>query len=103
VPASITTAELKQLVEGIRFIEKMIENPVDKDAMAQNVAELRKAFMKSVVARRNLKSGHILTEDDLATKKPGTGIPAARMPELIGRRLTCDLKQDSLLTEDILE
>jgi N-acetylneuraminate synthase len=103
VPASITTAELKQLVEGIRFIEKMIENPVDKDEMAQNVHELRKAFMKSVVARRDLKAGRILTRDDLAAKKPGTGIPAARMPELIGRRLTCDLNQDSLLTEDVLE
>ena len=103
VPASITTAELKQLVEGIRFIEKMIENPVDKDEMAQNVLELRKAFMKSVVARRDLKAGRILTRDDLTTKKPGTGIPAARMPELIGRRVTCDISQDSLLSEDVLE
>lgn len=103
VPASITTAELKQLVEGVRFIENMIENPVDKDAMAENVHELRKMFMKSVVARRNLKAGHILTRNDLAAKKPGTGIPAARIPDLIGRRLTCDVSQDSLLTEDLLE
>jgi N-acetylneuraminate synthase len=103
VPASITTAELKQLVEGNRFIEKMIENPVDKDAAAENVHELRKTFTKSVVARRDLKAGHILARDDLTIKKPGTGIPAARMPELIGRRLTCDLSQDSLLSDDILE
>jgi N,N'-diacetyllegionaminate synthase len=103
VLASITTAELRQLVEGIRFIEKMIQNPVDKDATAENLQELRKTFTKSVVARRDLKAGHILARDDLTIKKPGTGIPAARMPELIGRRLTCDLSQDSLLTEDILE
>lgn len=103
VPASITTAELKQLVKGIRFIENMIKNPVDKNAAAEKLQELRKTFTKSVVARRDLKAGHLLSQDDLTAKKPGTGIPAARLPELIGRRLTCDLKQDSLLTEDILE
>ena len=32
VVASITTGELKQLVEGARFIEQMRANPVDKDS-----------------------------------------------------------------------
>lgn len=42
--SSITTAELRQLVEGVRFIEKA-KTPVDKDAMAQELAETRSLFM----------------------------------------------------------
>ena len=37
VPASVTTAELKQLVEGVHFIESMLANPVDKDASGRGV------------------------------------------------------------------
>src|SRR5262249_4822376 len=35
VPASVTTAELKQLVEGIRFIERMRPSPLDKHPAAR--------------------------------------------------------------------
>lgn len=42
VPASITIDELKQLVQGVRFAEKM--KPVDKDAVASEMAEMRRLF-----------------------------------------------------------
>jgi N,N'-diacetyllegionaminate synthase len=103
VPASITTSELKQLVEGVRFIEKMRANPVDKDAMAAEMAPLRNLFTKSVVARIDLPAGVALQEDHLAVKKPGTGIPAARMNELIGRRLKQPVAADTLLSEEDFE
>jgi len=103
VKASITTAELGQLVEGIRFIEKMTINPVDKEALAQDAKELRAAFTKSIVARRNLPAGTILQEADLTLKKPGTGIPAARLSEVIGRRLERSVSEDALITDDDLE
>ena len=99
VPASVTTSELAQLVEGIRFIEKMLANPVDKDRLADETAPLRKMFMKSVVARIDLPVGTVLREEHLAAKKPGTGLPAARISELIGARLVRGLKADELLNE----
>jgi len=97
VPASISTSELRQLVDGIRFIEQMKANPVDKDAMANEMAPLRNLFTKSVVARIDLPVGSTLQPEHLTTKKPGTGIPAARLPELIGRTLRCSVKTDQLL------
>jgi N-acetylneuraminate synthase len=42
--ASITTTELKQLVEGVRFVEKAMQ-PLDKDAMAEKLADTRRVFM----------------------------------------------------------
>lgn len=44
VPASITIDELRQLVQGVRFVEKMRANPVDKDEMASKLSEMREVF-----------------------------------------------------------
>jgi N-acetylneuraminate synthase len=103
VPASITTGELRQLVDGVRFIEAMRTSEVDKDRMAESLSPLRELFTKSVVSRRALPAGAELKLDDLTAKKPGTGIPAARMRELVGRRLRRAVEADALLREDDLE
>ena len=102
VPASITTQELKQMVEGIRFIEKMNANPIDKDTASAEMKVLRDLFTKSVVARVDLPAGTILRKEHLALKKPGTGIPPDRMRELINRRVKRPLPADSQIrTQDI--
>lgn len=103
VPASITTAELRQLVEGVRFIEKMMDNPVDKEAIAEEFDELRSTFTKSIVACKNLKAGSILKADDLTLKKPGTGLPPARLADIIGRRLKRSVTADTLIEESDFE
>lgn len=87
VPASITFTELRQLVEGIRFIETMLTNPVDKDALANKSSHLRQVFTKSIVARVDLTQGSILAFENLDFRKPGTGIPASEVDTVIGRRL----------------
>lgn len=103
VPASVTTAELAQMVKGIRFIEQMLAHPIDKDFLAQEMIPLRGLFTKSVVIRQDLPAGTILEPRHLTAKKPGTGIPAARLPEFAGRRLARDVSADELLDEDMLE
>lgn len=102
VPASITTSELTSLVEGVRFIEQALAHPVDKGAMAEELSEMRQVFGKSVVARRDLPAGHRLEAGDLACRKPGTGIPAARLAEVSGRRLARPVSANTLLREDDL-
>jgi N,N'-diacetyllegionaminate synthase len=99
VPASITTNELRQLREGIRFIERMNRHPIDKDTLFSEMKPVRELFTKSVVARCNLAAGTILTVQHLALKKPGTGIPSERLPELIGRPLRHSVKADQILQE----
>lgn len=103
VPASVTTAELRQLVEGVRLIEKMVSNPVNKDKIAEELEPMRDLFTKSVVLRQDLPAGTVLREEHLVTKKPGTGITAARLPELAGMRLRRDLAKDELLSDDDIE
>jgi N,N'-diacetyllegionaminate synthase len=103
VPASLTTTELAQLTEGIRFIERMRDSPVDKDASAAETEPLHRLFTKSVVARRDLPAGTVLTTEHLAAKKPGTGIPADKLDSVVGARLRRAVHADELLAEVDLE
>ena len=103
VPVSLTTEELRQVVEGTRFLTAVISNPVDKDAVANDAADLRSIFGQSVVARQDLPAGTVLAAEHLATKKPGSGLPAARLMELMGARLNRSLKADDLILESDLE
>jgi N,N'-diacetyllegionaminate synthase len=102
-PASITTSALKELVEGVRFIKRAQSHPVDKEQMAEELGELRRLFTKSIVALRRLEAGHRLTEADLALKEPGTGLPASRLDEVIGRRLKRAVERDEQILDEVLE
>ncbi len=85
VPASLTIDELAALVEGVRFIETMLNHPVNKEDAASAMAPMRQLFTKSVVAAVNLSPGTILRREHLAARKPGTGIPAAELPNIVGK------------------
>ena len=102
VPASLTTAELRQLIEGVRFIERMRSNPVEKDHVAKEMGEMRRTFRKSIVLRYSLEAGSRLRPEDMAVKKPGNGIPAEMLPGLIGRELKRPVSRDAFLSEEDL-
>lgn len=104
VPASLTTSELAQLTEGVRFIRTAMANPKEKDSLAADAQGLRAIFTKSLVAKSSLPAGHTLREIDLTVKKPGTGIPANRLHEVIGRVLKHAVEPDHIFQEsDLLE
>lgn len=98
VPASVTTGELRQLVEGIRFVERAKASPVQKDILARELRPLRDVFAKSVVSRMALPAGTVLCAEHLAVKKPGTGIPAAELGRVVGRTLARAVVPDQPLT-----
>jgi N,N'-diacetyllegionaminate synthase len=99
VKASVTTSELRQLVDGVRFIERMRCSPVAKDEMASELAPLRSMFSKSVAARTDLAAGTVIGAADLTLRKPGTGIPADRLPQLLGHVLTRAVSAGEFLQE----
>jgi N,N'-diacetyllegionaminate synthase len=103
VPASVTTEELSRLCEGVCFIETMLANPVDKNALSEEFAPLRELFTKSIVARFDLTEGTTLARKHLALKKPGLGLPPSRLEEILGRRLLRPLRADEALQEGDLE
>ncbi len=104
VPVSITTAELRQLADGVRFIERSLANPLDKDAAAQEMQSMRQTFNKALVARRDLQAGHRLSRADLTARKPASaGIPAKRLAETVNKQLKRNLAAGEFITEADLE
>ncbi|GJL61388.1 MAG: N-acetylneuraminate synthase [Nitrospirales bacterium] len=102
VPASITTEELRQLVDGIRMIETINANPVTKTSLPEDIASLRDIFMKSLVAVDDLPAGTVLAREHLAIKKPGTGVPPSQLSTLLGRSLRSAVKRDTcIMMEDV--
>jgi N-acetylneuraminate synthase len=103
VVASLTTAQLRELVDGVRFVEAMRAHPLDKAMLPESVTALRDIFTRSVVAAQPLAAGTRLAREHLAAKKPGTGIPAGELEGLVGRRLRHAVERDDLLAWDDLE
>jgi N-acetylneuraminate synthase len=103
VVASVTPDELAELVRGTRYIETALSNPVAKDALSEELEPLKLLFGRSVVAARPLPAGTVLTQADLALKKPGGGFPPDQLSKLVGRRLTRPLEVDAALGEEDVE
>ena len=59
-------------------------------------------FQKSIVAAKSIKAGELLTMENLAFKKPGTGIGAARIDDVIGKITKVNLAVDDLLNFEML-
>lgn len=78
--------EFRQLAEALAAVSVMHVTNVDKNDTSA-YREMKRIFEKSIVAARDLPAGHVLVEGDLAYKKPGNGIPAARYREIVGRKL----------------
>jgi N-acetylneuraminate synthase len=55
------------------------------------------------VVTRAVAAGERLTESDLDFKRPGTGISPAEARFLVGRRLKVAVKQDQVLTWDLVD
>tara|TARA_B100000989_G_scaffold234431_1_gene181219 strand:+ start:961 stop:1980 length:1020 start_codon:yes stop_codon:yes gene_type:complete len=104
VSSSITINELSQLVEGVRYIEKMIKNPVDKNDMETDMDQMRNLFMKRIVTKTSVRKNELLTLNNLTTKKSDLGIPAMEWPSIINSKSGRDLPAGYFLTqEDIIK
>jgi N-acetylneuraminate synthase len=104
VPVSVTSAELRQLADGVRFIERALANPLDKDASAQEMQSMRQTFNKALVAKRDLKAGHRLSRADLTSRKPASaGIPAQRLEEILNKSVRRHLAAGEFITEADLD
>ncbi len=100
--SSLEIDEVKQLVEGIRFIEKVNQNPINK-FNNEEYRPLKSIFEKSLSINKPLRAGHIISQSDLEAKKPkGYGIDASQFQEVIGKELVKDKDKWSFLNlEDI--
>ena len=98
--ASLEPDELRQLVQGVRAVEAALGDGRKQPAACElNTAAVAR---KSLVVATTIPAGTPLTENLIAIKRPGTGLPPAMKPHLLNRCTTEDLPEGHLLQwEDV--
>ncbi len=97
---SIGPEELRQFVFDIRTIEKALGEPIKKRYSEGGGYML---VRRSIAAREDLKKGSLIKGEDLAYKRPGTGISPIETETVVGNILDCDVKKGELLAENMLK
>jgi N-acetylneuraminate synthase len=92
---SIDAGELARLVSGIRAVEKALGDGVKRVMPCE--AGNKKTHQKSLVVRRPIASGEVITSGHLACKRPGNGLAPRFYAQVVGRRAARDLAADELI------
>lgn len=104
VSSSLDPAEFSELVKNVHFAAKMRQSDIDKTNQVAELSNIKSIFARSLVLNCDLKNGHILKEEDIGYKKPGSGLPFEKKSLFIGKKLTRNVKVDDLLSlKDIEE
>jgi N-acetylneuraminate synthase len=85
VKASLTFDQLTELIRGVRIIERSMASKIDKDAVAEEMREMRQLFTKGLVASVPIAAGTSLERHHLDAKKPCAGISASDYHRALGR------------------
>lgn len=93
---SADPAEMKWLVDAVRSFEVMRGDGIKRPAESEQKTRINNR--KSIVLRNAVKNGQVIAFEDLAIKRPGTGIAPKYMEQVIGRKATRDLGEDEVLT-----
>lgn len=96
---SADPAEFRVLVDAIRGVETAI-TAEDMDPAEE---AMKTTARRSVVAARDLTAGHVLTDADVALKRPGDGESPRAIARMIGRKLKRALAADDLVMFGDLE
>ena len=96
--SSIEPDELKQLVISIRHVEAALGSGIKKptESERKNINIVR----KSIVAEGPIKKGELLTENNLACKRPGGGISPMEWDNVIGKTAVRDFQPDEMIELD---
>jgi N,N'-diacetyllegionaminate synthase len=93
--ASMEPDDFAELVADIRAVASALGDGVKAPRDAER--EIMRVARRSLVTSRHLPAGHALAVEDLAAKRPGTGISPMEIDALVGRRISRDLEPDHLL------
>lgn len=85
--------DLVQLLRGPSDFKEPIETEVISRLNAR----------RSIVIARDIPAGHVLTENDLTYKRPGTGVSPLHWDEVLGQKSARDLMADEILQWECLK
>ncbi len=98
--ASADPGQFAEYVRMIRLAERLNGKPGKRVLDVEQ--DVRKVSRQSLVAGQDISAGHVIQESDLVVQRPGTGISAGRMPDVVGRKAGRAIKAGEMLAWDML-
>lgn len=80
--ASLEPEELVAMVKAIRNVEKALGDGIKKPSKSEMKNKI--VARKSIVAKKTIKKGEILTSDSIMIMRPGDGMSPMRWDEIVG-------------------
>lgn len=93
--ASLEPCVLKSMVSAIRNIEKALGTGIKEASPSET--ENKDIARKSIVASKMIKKGEQFTENNITTKRPGSGISPMKWYSVIGTVAKRDFQEDELI------
>ena len=93
--ASLNPIEFKELIDGIRNIEKSLGSSLKTPTEAEKANT--KGMRRSIVINQSLKKGAILSSNHIDFKRPATGIPPHELNLILGKTINTDLEENTIL------
>ena len=101
--ASLTPAEFRRMIEGIREIEEALGEGKARQ-LSQGEMMNRENLGKSLVAAKALGKGTVLGAAHIKVRSPGQGLSPQRYDDLLGRILQHDMmEEDFFYTSDLAD
>lgn len=93
--ASLEPDELAAMCRGIRAVERMLGDGVKQPSVSEkaNIPVAR----KSLHAGRAIQAGEFFSAENLAAKRPGTGLSPMHWDELVGKRAKRGYSEDEAI------
>ncbi len=63
----------------------------------------RQNARRSLVAKRNLRTGQVITTDDLTWKRPASGISPKDISDVVGKSVIRDIEEDEVLVWEMIK
>lgn len=92
--------DFKKAIRNFRWIDT-VRGSAEKTVLACERVPRREA-RRSLVVTRNMKAGEKLTRQVLMAKRPGTGISPKDEELVLGRVITRDVAEDTIVTWDMI-
>jgi len=94
--------DLRLFTKNVAFMSEILGPSQTKHYLESELPARRNA-RRSIVANRDLKPGDTITEDKITYKRPAHGISPAHWDEVLGRKLSKAVSEDSALNWSDLE
>lgn len=92
--ASLEPNELKRMIEEIRNAEKAFGIAEKKPTESEK--QIMKLVRKSLVAKKDIEKGSIISKDMIIIKRPGTGLKPTDIDKVINKKAKRKIAQDEL-------